>query len=45
MFYHSELKMINREHSVVAPMQFTSRFLDLTLEFCRSHSAHLSLVE
>jgi len=30
MFYHSELQLINTEHSMEASMQFTSRFLDLT---------------
>jgi len=31
MFYHSELQLINTEHSVKASMQFTNRFLDLAL--------------
>jgi len=31
MFYHSELQLINTEHSLKACVQFTSRFLDLIL--------------
>ena len=31
MFYHSKLQPINTEHSMKASVQFTSRFLDLTL--------------
>jgi len=31
MFYHSELQLINTEHSMEASMQFARRFLDLTL--------------
>jgi len=31
MFYHSELQLIDTEHSMEASMQFTSHFLDLTL--------------
>jgi len=31
MFYHSELQLINTEHSMEASMRFTSRLLDLTL--------------
>jgi len=32
MFYHSELQLINTELSMEVSMQFTSRFLDLTLQ-------------
>jgi len=31
MLYHSELQLINTEHSMKACVQFTSRFLDSTL--------------
>jgi len=40
MFYHSELQLINTEHSMEASMQFTSRFLDLTLWSWAGHIQH-----
>jgi len=43
MFYRSELQLINTEHSMEASMQFTSRFLDLTLQSWAGriqHSCH-----
>jgi len=43
MFYRSELQLINTEHSMEASMQFTSRFLDLTLRSWAGriqHSCH-----
>jgi len=43
MFYHSELQLINAEHSMEASVQFTSRFLDFTLGSwagCIQHSCH-----
>jgi len=32
MFYHSELQVINTEHSMKASIQFTNCFQDLTLK-------------
>jgi len=40
MFYHSELQLINTEHSMKASVQFTSRFLDLTLGSWAGRSQH-----
>jgi len=45
MFYHSELQLINTEHSMKASMQFASHFLDLTLGSwagCIQHICHFS---
>ena len=47
MLYPSELQLINTEHSMEASMQFTSRFLDLTLSSwagCIQHSCRWYLV-
>jgi len=44
MFYQSELQLINKKHSMEASMQFTSRFLDLTLRSWAGCIQQLSLV-
>jgi len=44
MFYHSELQLIDTEHSMEASMQFTTHFLDLTLRSWAGRIQQLSLV-